>query len=161
MQIMPDTWADLRARYRLGSDPFNARDNIIAGTAYLREMLERYGTVPAMLAAYNAGPARYDEHLATGRSLPAETRTYVAWLAPALGSAAPLGGPRTARRPLADWRDAPLFAARGGNSRPVETQASNRPPNGLQSSIPAQSSTAAVSQVGTIFLAPRGVDGPQ
>ncbi len=57
------------------------RDNILAGTAYLREMFDRYGNVAAMLAAYNAGPGRYDEHRATGRPLPAETRAYIAALA--------------------------------------------------------------------------------
>ncbi|TIX02209.1 MAG: lytic transglycosylase domain-containing protein, partial [Mesorhizobium sp.] len=84
MQVMPGTWNELRARYALGDDPFAPRDNILAGTAYLREMLDRYGNVGAMLAAYNAGPSRYDEHLATGRPLPAETRAYVAKLAPIL-----------------------------------------------------------------------------
>jgi soluble lytic murein transglycosylase-like protein len=34
MQIMPGTWAELRARYRLGIDPYNPRDNILAGAAY-------------------------------------------------------------------------------------------------------------------------------
>ena len=34
MQVMPDTWAGLRVRYRLGGDPYDPRDNILAGTAY-------------------------------------------------------------------------------------------------------------------------------
>ncbi|WP_230646872.1 MULTISPECIES: lytic transglycosylase domain-containing protein [unclassified Bradyrhizobium] len=79
MQIMPATWAELRERYSLGNDPYDARDNILAGTAYLRELLDRYGS-PGVFAAYNAGPSRYEEHLAGG-SLPDETRTYVAKLA--------------------------------------------------------------------------------
>ncbi|MGY4572089.1 lytic transglycosylase domain-containing protein [Bradyrhizobium sp. USDA 3256] len=79
MQIMPATWAELRERYNLGSDPYDPRDNILAGTAYLRELLDRYGS-PGVFAAYNAGPARYEEHLAGG-SLPDETRAYVAKLA--------------------------------------------------------------------------------
>lgn len=79
MQIMPATWAELRERYNLGSDPYNPRDNILAGTAYLRELLDRYG-LPGVFAAYNAGPSRYEEHLAGG-SLPGETRAYVARLA--------------------------------------------------------------------------------
>ena len=157
MQIMPDTWAELRARYRLGRDPFDPRDNIIAGTAYLREMLDRYGTVPAMLAAYNAGPARYDEHLATGRALPAETRAYVALLAPALGSSAPSDRPRTVLQPPADWREAPLFVARDDDRRP----AADRQPNGLQPSVPAQDDSAAGSQTAPIFLARREGDGAQ
>ena len=85
MQIMPATWTGLRARYRFGRDPFDPRDNIMAGAAYLREMHDRYGNVTAMLAAYNAGPGRYDEHLSRGRPLPAETRAYLAKLASITG----------------------------------------------------------------------------
>jgi len=79
MQIMPATWAELRERYHLGNDPYDPHDNIFAGTAYLRELLDRYGS-PGVFAAYNAGPSRYEEHLAGG-SLPDETRAYVAKLA--------------------------------------------------------------------------------
>ena len=110
LQIMPDTWDELRARYGLGRDPFDPRDNILAGAAYLRELHDRFGS-PGFLAAYNAGPTRYAEHLATGRPLPRETRDYVAALAPLLG--APVATER--REPSAiltvDWRTAPLFAA--------------------------------------------------
>ena len=79
MQLMPGTWAMLRARLGLGPDPFDPADNILAGAAYLRELLDRYGD-PGFLAAYNAGPGRYEESLA-GRPLPAETRAYVARIA--------------------------------------------------------------------------------
>ena len=84
MQIMPDTWTGLRLRYRLGRNPHDPRDNILAGAAYLREMHDRYGAA-GFLAAYNAGPGRYAEYLAAGRPLPAETRAYVAALAPLIG----------------------------------------------------------------------------
>ena len=84
MQVMPQTYAALRARYGLGADPRSPRDNILAGAAYLREMLDRYG-VPWFLAAYNAGPARLDAFLHTGRALPAETQRYLAVLAPQIG----------------------------------------------------------------------------
>jgi soluble lytic murein transglycosylase-like protein len=84
MQVMPKTYAGLRVRHRLGADPCDPHDNILAGAAYLREMLNRYGA-PGFLAAYNAGPARYDEHLITGRPLPGETQDYVAKLAPVIG----------------------------------------------------------------------------
>lgn len=161
MQIMPDTWAELRARYQLGRDPFDPRDNIIAGTAYLREMLDRYGTVPAMLAAYNAGPARYDEHLATGRALPAETRAYVALLAPALGSTAPSDRPRTALQPPADWREAPLFVARAEDRQRGDDRATEHPPSGLHLSVPVQDDSAAGSQAPSIFLARGKGEGPQ
>lgn len=109
MQIMPGTWADLRLRHRLGNDPFEPRDNILGGTAYLREMYDLFGA-PGFLAAYNAGPARYAEHLETGRQLPRETRAYVAMLAPMIGSELPLDRRHTAERPT-DWRDAALFVA--------------------------------------------------
>src|SRR3546814_4622006 len=75
---MPATWAGLRARYGLGPDPFDVRDNIMAGTGYLREMHDRYGNAIAMLAAYNAGPGRYDDYVSSGRPLPAETVGYLA-----------------------------------------------------------------------------------
>ncbi len=84
MQIMPATYATLRARYALGPDPYDPCDNILAGAAYLREMLDRYGA-PGFLAAYNAGPRRHEEHLRTGRPLPVETQQYVAMLAPFIG----------------------------------------------------------------------------
>jgi soluble lytic murein transglycosylase-like protein len=80
MQIMPGTWTELRAQLALGNDPFDPRDNILAGAAYLRRMRDRYG-YPALFAAYNAGPARYDEHLKTGAPLPIETQSYIAALA--------------------------------------------------------------------------------
>ena len=84
MQLMPHTYAALRARYGLGADQYAPRDNILAGAAYLRELLDRYG-VPWFLAAYNAGPARLDAFLRTGRALPAETQRYLAVLAPQIG----------------------------------------------------------------------------
>lgn len=77
MQIMPQTYAELRWRYGLGDDPYRPRDNIMAGAAYLREMLDRYGPT-GFIAAYNAGPGRVDEYLTTGRPLPDETFRYVA-----------------------------------------------------------------------------------
>src|SRR6185312_9285799 len=76
MQVMPQTYEELRDRYALGDDPFHPRDNILAGTAYLREMYDIYGS-PGFLAAYNAGPKRLDDYLANVRPLPAETRRYV------------------------------------------------------------------------------------
>ncbi|MEZ5688142.1 MAG: lytic transglycosylase domain-containing protein [Caenibius sp.] len=83
MQLMPGTWARQRGRESLGSDPFDPRDNILAGTSYLREMYDRYGA-QGFLAAYNAGPGRYEDWLAGRRALPLETRRYVASIAPLL-----------------------------------------------------------------------------
>lgn len=83
MQIMPDTWAELRIQHRLGEDPYDPRDNIFAGTAYLRQMLDCYGSIGDVLPAYNADPGRYD--VANGRPLPVGTRAYISKLAPILG----------------------------------------------------------------------------
>ncbi|MEE4450522.1 lytic transglycosylase domain-containing protein [Novosphingobium resinovorum] len=80
MQVMPGTWAAMRRQHGLGPNPHHPRDNIMAGTAYLRAMYDRFG-YPGLFAAYNAGPGRYTEHLRTGRRLPVETRGYIAQLA--------------------------------------------------------------------------------
>lgn len=109
MQIMPDTWAELRAAHGFGPDPFDRRENILAGAAYLRQMYDQFGA-PGFLAAYNAGPGRYAEHLRTGRTLPRETRRYVAALSQELGfsDAAPLQPIHTVSADR--WQAAPLFA---------------------------------------------------
>ena len=80
MQVMPGTWAELRARLGLGSDPHDPRDNILAGTYYLRLMYDRFG-YPGLFGAYNAGPARYSAYLAGRSGLPGETRAYMATVA--------------------------------------------------------------------------------
>ena len=79
MQVMPATYAEMRAANSLGPDPADPRDNILAGTAYLRAMFDRYG-YPGLFAAYNAGPQRYEQSL-RGRPLPAETRAYLTTVA--------------------------------------------------------------------------------
>src|SRR3984893_13914211 len=108
MQIMPDTWAGLRLRYRLGRDPSDPHDNILAGAAYLREMHDRFGTA-GFLAAYNAGPGRSAEDLATSRALPAGTLGYVAALAPLIGGD-PVNRGVVIAAGLKAWIRAPLFA---------------------------------------------------
>jgi hypothetical protein len=89
MQVMPATYAELAARHNLGPDPYYPRDNILAGTAYLREMYDRFGN-PAFLAAYNGGPGTLDGYLAGRRSLPDETRRYVAMIAPRIAGIHPV-----------------------------------------------------------------------
>ena len=76
MQLMPPTWAAMRQRLGLGADPDDPRDNILAGTFYLRLMYDRFG-YPGLFAAYNAGPGRYAAYLATGGALPGETVAYL------------------------------------------------------------------------------------
>ena len=79
MQLMPATYDEMRGRYGLDGDAFEPHNNILAGTAYLREMYDEFGS-PAFLAAYNAGPFRLADYLANHRSLPDETRRYVAMI---------------------------------------------------------------------------------
>ncbi len=132
MQIMPQTWADLRVHHHLGTDPFDPRGNIMAGAAYLREMHDRFGS-PGFLAAYNAGPGRYEEHLATGWELPAETQDFVATLAPLVGRERADG----AIVPVADpqsWTRAPIFIARADSTHDdqkpsLSVQTERRPAN--------------------------------
>lgn len=81
MQLMPPTYDDMRSQYSLGDDPYDPRDNIMAGTAYIRQMYDIYGS-PGFLAAYNDGPGSLDSYLRRGRSLPRETRRYVAHVGP-------------------------------------------------------------------------------
>ncbi len=76
MQLMPETYDEVRSRYGFGPDAFDPHNNILAGAAYMREMYELYGS-PGFLAAYNAGPARLDDYLSHQRPLPDETRRYV------------------------------------------------------------------------------------
>jgi len=76
MQLMKDTYDEMRAEQALGSDVYNPHDNILAAAAYLKVLKKRYG-FPNMFAAYNAGPARVDQHLKQGTPLPAETRAYL------------------------------------------------------------------------------------
>lgn len=121
MQLMPGTWAELRQRYRLGSDPFDPCDNILAGSAYLRELLDRYGD-PGFLAAYNAGPGRYQAYLGGRQNLPAETTAYVAKLSGV--RLAP--NARAVAREVPDpdaWRSSGLFVSRSEtpSDAPVST----------------------------------------
>jgi soluble lytic murein transglycosylase-like protein len=76
MQLMPGTWKVTRRALGLGTDPDDPRDNILAGTLYLRTLYDRFG-YPGLFAAYNAGPSRYAGHLATGSPLPKETIAYL------------------------------------------------------------------------------------
>ena len=71
MQLMPGTARSLGV-----TDPLDPLQNVLGGAEYLRQQLERFGSVEKALAAYNAGPGaveRYD-----GVPPYAETRNYIA-----------------------------------------------------------------------------------
>ncbi|MDK1494273.1 lytic transglycosylase domain-containing protein [Sinorhizobium sp. 7-81] len=126
MQIMPATWAELRARHHLGDDAFDPRDNILAGAAYLAELHDLYGS-PGFLAAYNAGPGRYEKHLVTGAPLPRETADYVASIAPMIDEQAVQVMQIAARSRRTDWADAPLFFRQRADADQAEYASADRP----------------------------------
>ena len=94
-----------------------------ARRTHIREMHDRYGA-PGFLAAYNAGPGRYEAYLNSGRALPAETRNYVAKIARALDGSQRLASISAAPDPYA-WTRAALFAPRASS---VPTDAVAAPP---------------------------------
>lgn len=71
MQLMPDTAA------RFGVErPFDPRENLDGGAAYLRQLLDRFGgDLKLALAAYNAGEGRIDDY--QGMPPFSETVSYV------------------------------------------------------------------------------------
>ncbi|MDE5446064.1 transglycosylase SLT domain-containing protein [Bradyrhizobium sp. CSA207] len=138
MQIMPATWVELSARHDLGIDPFDPHDNIMAGAAYLREMLDRFGS-GGFLAAYNAGPKRYEQHLTTGRSLPDETQTYVARITPLIGLEQRESAGSAARQVVL-WQQAPVFVERRGSSSAADGCAS-----GVRTMTSSKPATRAVA----------------
>lgn len=133
MQLMPGTWAAMRRKHGLGRNPHDPRNNILAGTAYLREMHDQFG-YPGLFAAYNAGPARYAEHLRTGRPLPGEARSYIAQLART---------PATPAMPPAILSGTRLFFALGS--------AQNPPPDAPEPAPDGTDSTPQQSPSGGLF----------
>ncbi len=151
MQIMPETYAALRQGFGLGADPYQPRDNIMAGAGYLRKMLDLYGT-SGFLAAYNAGPARYDEHLATGEPLPEQTQTYLSRLAPMLSGAQVASISATAN-PVT-WMTSPLFI---GDNTMRESATAQDDPGSLPHTNrqPSQQQFGAIANTAIAALAPQ------
>ena len=122
----------------------------MAGAAYLRELLDRYGS-PGFLAAYNAGPARYEHYLATGRTLPGETQAYVAALAPVIGGEA-VDGATVVNAVVRSWAEAPLFVV-PAESGPTKASVPSDPRSGQRSTdTPAQDWTGLAPQSQGLFI---------
>jgi len=80
MQLMPGTAGQLHVE-----DPFDPKTNIAAGTAFLRQLLDKYkGDLAQALAAYNAGPETVDK--TNGVPEIPETRNYVAAILEKMGT---------------------------------------------------------------------------
>jgi hypothetical protein len=124
MQLMPETWTTLRLQYHLGNDPFDPHDNILGGAAYLRELFDRFGA-SGFLAAYNAGPKRFEDYLAGLRPLRDETKRYVSTLERMLPDLQLSSVPHAVFI-AADWQTSNLFAG-----QPVNPPPPNTAPNGL------------------------------
>jgi soluble lytic murein transglycosylase-like protein len=150
MQIMPETWSEVRARYGLGADPYDPRDNILAGAAYIHELYHRFG-MPGFLAAYNAGPTRYENHLASGRALPDETQDYVAILAPMIGGEPTTGKVIAFGDPPALARS-PLFVVRSANRFSHDRPSSSAGPDRPSNVRPVIDLSALVPQSGSLFV---------
>jgi soluble lytic murein transglycosylase-like protein len=151
MQLMPETWAAIRVRHRLGSDPYDPHDNIIAAAAYIRLLFDRYGA-PGWIAAYNAGPGRYEASLQS-RPLPAETRAYVASVAPEIDRA-DASNPVTvaAADPLA-WTRAPLFIAQQTSKPVTDPLPTERPSNDGPTTPIVRDVSAIAPQSNGLFVA--------
>jgi soluble lytic murein transglycosylase-like protein len=154
MQIMPKTWTELRARYGLGANPFDPHDNILAGAAYIRELYDRYGA-PGFLAAYNAGPGRYERHLATGRPLPDETQAYVATLAPMINRARTNVQTSAVARSFA-WANSSLFAARSAGISSDRSSPTDMRQNRSSRARGVVDLSALVPHSGNLFVHPAG-----
>ena len=151
MQIMPATWSQLRVRYGLGDDAYDRRDNVMAGAAYIREMYDRYGA-PGFLAAYNAGPGRYESYVRGGRSLPIETQSYVARVAPMLDGSQQSVRSVTAL-PQPNWTQAALFASRANANSASSARASASQTVPLPASPVSDRSAVAQRTSGGLFVA--------
>ena len=112
MQLMPAT------ALRFGvSNPYNPVENVRAGVAYLRQLLNRYGNNEKLaLAAYNAGPGAVDKY---GENVPPyrETQNYVTRINKIAGTRVASAAPRPAQRiykviKIIDGREAVVYTDR-------------------------------------------------
>jgi len=130
MQVMPQTYLSMQLHLGLGPDPYAPRDNVLAGTAYLADMYQRYG-YPGLFAAYNAGPERFERYLEDGTPLPSETVRYLARIgsdalamqAPSASEGAQVANTDTSERADFTSRRAVFFVNRKGHAH------SSGPPN--------------------------------
>ena len=126
MQLMPAT-----ARLLGVADSFDARQNIFAGTQYLRSLLDQFGgDVALALAAYNAGPGAVLRH--GGIPPYRETRGYVQKVQAQLGEGFAAPAPRA---------DAAAFYVPSGSLRATAASASARPAGRARRLEPARPRT--------------------
>jgi soluble lytic murein transglycosylase-like protein len=89
MQLMPET----AERFHV-TDPFNSKENVRAGTQYLKQLMEYFkGDLRLALAAYNAGVGKVDGNPPSVPEIP-ETQDYVNAIMQALAGASPEAEPK-------------------------------------------------------------------
>jgi len=169
MQVMPRTYEDLRIAHKLGPDPYDPHDNILAGTAYIRDMYERFGS-PGFLAAYNAGPQRLADFMSGARPLPGETVAYLAAVAPRLGPAmqggtvavaqaqpAPAAAPASVQMASAETSDGTSAGTIGGKTLEAVW---NPPSTSATAPAPVVASAPAPARLPAPILASAPVSAP-
>jgi len=122
MQIMPATAAEFGVR-----DPFNPYENVRAGVAYLRRLLDRFGENEELaLAAYNAGPGAVERN---GQRIPPypETVDYVRKVRGATGSLA-----KTPSAPRVIYKTIDIV-----DGRAVARYSATRPATGFYEIVPS------------------------
>lgn len=152
MQLMPKAWTEMRVRYGLGHDPFDPHDNIFAGAAFLRKLHDRYGS-PGFLAAYNAGPGRYEDYRDRHRPLPTETVAYVAAIVPFVDAESTPGPLLVAASSRSSWTRAPLFFTRADGLSSTTRAASDRPTTDKPAAVPVHDLSAIAPQSNGLFVA--------
>ena len=123
------------------------------------KMYDRFGS-PGFLAAYNAGPARYQNHLDTGRALPLETRNYPRhpgtthrrWNRRSAGSQPPAQDAGLARRPAVSRQTAEAGQTTGDDAQRITS--------GRVSERDLRASQPGASTMICGFAAWRGLDCP-
>ena len=141
MQLMPATIKQFGV-----VNPFNPKENIRAGVAYLRALLDRYSNNEMLaLAAYNAGPGAVDLH---GQNIPPyrETQDYVSRVSKIAGPAAKIAGTNIYRIvEVIDGRERVLFST----DPDAKVSPAAPPPSDQDARTPAQ-----VLQSSAVFQSP-------
>jgi hypothetical protein len=109
-QFMPRTAAE-----RGLLDPFDPVQALPKSAQFLRELREQFGNLGLAAAAYNAGPARIRGWLAGSRTLPTETRRYVAAVTGISPEEWAKGGNREPEKPIPNCRQMMALLKRAPN----------------------------------------------
>ena len=105
------------------------------------------------LAAYNAGPGRYEDYRDRRRPLPPETVAYVAALVPFVGDGAIDGPVLMAASDPSSWTQAPLFITRSASAETADRAPSKQQPDAKPSVVAVRDLSAIAPQSDGLFVA--------